>query len=158
MIRLIAGVADNHAIGTDNKIPWHYPQDLQYFKQKTLDSCIIVGRHTWESFGSKPLPRRRHIILSKSMEEDPDFDNVHVAESPSKAIRLAEMIENDIWICGGQKVYEALWPWAREVYITRIPESPANADAFFPYMDMSLWSEKEPESAGDLKVQVYERL
>ena len=64
-LAMIAALADNRVIGLDNKMPWHLPADLKHFKATTLGKPIIMGRKTWDSLGGRPLPKRRHIVISR---------------------------------------------------------------------------------------------
>jgi dihydrofolate reductase len=67
-ISIISGIAPNRVIGKDNKLPWHYPEDLQYFKKITTGQIIVMGYNTYLSLG-KPLPNRRNIVLYKEPVE-----------------------------------------------------------------------------------------
>ena len=66
-ISLVVAMADNRVIGKDNKMPWHLPDELQYFKKITLGKPIVMGRNTFESIG-RPLPGRKNIVLSRTSE------------------------------------------------------------------------------------------
>lgn len=69
---IVVAVAADLVIGRDGDLPWHHPEDLKHFKRTTLGHCLVMGRGTWESFGSKPLPRRRHLVVSRRAGRDPD--------------------------------------------------------------------------------------
>jgi dihydrofolate reductase len=102
MINLIVATSKNGTIGKNNKIPWDIPDDLRYFKKKTLGSSIIMGRKTFESIG-KPLPKRENIVITSN--ENYRKKGVIVVNSLEKAIKKANHL-NEIFIIGGQKVYE----------------------------------------------------
>ncbi len=69
---IVVAVARDGVIGRDDDLPWHHPEDLKHFKRTTLGHALVMGRKTWESFGAKPLPRRRHLIVSRSVGADAD--------------------------------------------------------------------------------------
>jgi dihydrofolate reductase len=99
---IIVAVSENGVIGSDNTLPWHLPDDLKYFKQKTLNNCIIMGRKTFESIG-KVLPGRKNIVVTR----DPAFSfrGVEVANSLEEAIEKTET-DKIPFITGGGMIFE----------------------------------------------------
>jgi dihydrofolate reductase len=137
MITLIAARARNGAIGKDNDIPWHIPEDLALFKRETLGGAIIMGRKTWESLPFKPLKNRLNIVVSrdKSLTE-------HVVGSVDEAIALAQSHGYfRIYGIGGESIYRALLPKAHRLLITEVDTVVENADAYFPEFDEGEWRE-----------------
>jgi dihydrofolate reductase len=128
MITLIAARARNGAIGKDNQIPWHIPEDLALFKRETLGGAIIMGRKTWESLPFKPLKDRLNIVVSR----DPSiYENT--VETVEDAIALAGSKGYfRIYGIGGQGIYEAMLPMAHRLLITEVETVVEDADAFFP--------------------------
>ena len=99
-------------IGKDGGLPWHYSEDLKRFKRKTIDATVIMGRKTWESIGSKPLPRRRNIVISRK-----PVANVESYTSIKTAIN---QVDGDIWIIGGGQIYNSSLEYCNAVDVTWI--------------------------------------
>lgn len=136
-LSVIAAVARNRVIGHEGRMPWKLPNDLRFFKQVTMGKPMIMGRKTWESFGSKPLPGRPHIVVTGN----PDFtaEGATVVHDLDAAIaegkRLAaEAGVEEVMVIGGGQIYAAALPLADRVYLTEIAASPAG-DTFFPEFD-----------------------
>jgi len=113
---LIAAVAENGVIGKDNKLPWHLPADLQFFKKTTLGHPVIMGRKNFESIG-KILPGRTNIVLTKN----PSFavEGVKIAHSLNDAFKIAALAD-ECFIIGGAEVYREALPFCQKLYITRV--------------------------------------
>lgn len=129
MIHLIAAVAQNNAIGKDNDLLWHIPNDLKRFKKITLNHPIIMGRKTFESFGGKPLPKRHHIIISSVDREN--TEQITWVKSLEDAISAAKKIDEDIYIIGGGSIYKQAIPFAEQLDLT-IVHKDFEGDTFFP--------------------------
>lgn len=123
-------------IGLDNDIPWHYPEDFKRFKRVTLGSAIIMGRKTWESIGSKPLPKRQNIVLTRGT-----LDGIENASTIDAALKLAN--EKTVWFIGGGYVYQQALPYCTLLDITWIPDqiniNPAQNPVYFPDIDPTVW-------------------
>lgn len=133
MISLIAAVGNNLELGLNNKLIWNIPEDLKYFKQITTDKTIVMGRKTYESIG-KPLPNRKNIVLSKKSVK---IDGVLVVNDYKDILDLQE----DIFVIGGQSIYELFLPFADNIYLTEIEES-SEADSYFPNFDRELYKKE----------------
>ena len=106
MTALIAAVARNGTIGRDNALPWRLPEDLRRFKALTMGHAIIMGRKTWESLG-RPLPGRRHVVVSRNPEYR--ADGVTVVGTLAEALAAAG---SDAYVIGGAMLYaQALPSW-----------------------------------------------
>jgi len=106
MIYLIVATDPNGVIGKGNTIPWHLPEDLKLFKSRTIGSSIIMGRNTWDSLPKKPLPGRRNYVLSRKVESLMfEMDNISWCNSLEVAIRDASKHTKDVFIIGGEQVY-----------------------------------------------------
>lgn len=148
-VSLIVAMAANGVIGDNNKLPWHLPEDLAYFKEKTLNKPIIMGSKTHEAIG-RPLPERLNIVLSSRPSTD-FHPNVVVANSISEALALAvSSLEtmrqfvpthytpsNEVMIIGGGEVYKQFEHVVTRMYITRIMKE-FEGDTKFSY-DSSKW-------------------
>ncbi len=138
ILSFIVAVSDNNAIGIDNKLPWHLPEDLKFFKRTTLGKPVIMGRKTYESLG-KPLPGRLNIVLSQKGDIKLP-EGVVLCESLIDAIERVE--EDDVeeaFIIGGGKIFDLAMDFVDRMYITRVHTSIKGADAFFPKVDHSHW-------------------
>jgi dihydrofolate reductase len=135
MISLVVARARNGAIGKNNDIPWHAPEDLKAFQRETLGGAIIMGRNTWDSLPFKPLKNRLNIVVSSS----PDAAET-VVSSVEDAIDLARAQGYArIYGIGGAGIYRAMLPMADRLLITEVELEIAAADAFFPEFDADQW-------------------
>ena len=141
-LSLIAAVANNNVIGSDNKLIWHMPADLKHFKSTTMGHTLIMGRKTFESIG-KPLKGRKTIVVTR--QEDFDAKGVEVVHSISEAIKLVKS-EKEVFVTGGAEIYEQCMTsyYTRRLYITRIYAN-FDGDAFFPDIDTDDWELLEME-------------
>lgn len=120
-------------IGKDGKLMYKLPLDLKYFKQKTVGKIVIMGRKTFESIGSKPLPDRKNIIITSSKEKLPYVDNNKTFQvyDPIEAVALAYALTlkdgltttDHIWIIGGASIYESLMKFVDKIYVTIISDA-----------------------------------
>ncbi|BBP42916.1 type 3 dihydrofolate reductase [Thiosulfativibrio zosterae] len=139
MISMIAAMDKNRVIGADNTMPWHLPDDLKFFKAKTLGKTVIMGRKTFESIGSKPLPGRRNCVISRNTAWQPV--GVEVFSSVDAAINSCAD-EAEVVIMGGGQLYAQMLPLAHKLYITQI-EAEVTGDTVFPVWESSEWQEIE---------------
>ncbi|WP_190811205.1 dihydrofolate reductase [Flagellimonas sp. S3867] len=132
---IIAAAAENNALGINNDLPWHLPDDFKRFKALTSNHKIIMGRKTLESF-PKALPNREHIVVTRDQGYKPKFPCtvVHTLES---AIELVETDER-AFIIGGGEIYKQSLVFATDIELTRIHHA-FEADTFFPDIDDSIW-------------------
>lgn len=139
-INIIAAVAENRAIGYENKLLYWLPDDLKRFKQLTTGHTIIMGRKTFDSLPKGALPNRRNIVISRNTKELPGCE---VYSSINDALSRCEQNE-DIYIIGGASIYEQTIGLADRLCLTEIRDTPAMADTYFPEYDewTELWSEE----------------
>ncbi|MCW3120682.1 MAG: dihydrofolate reductase [Flavipsychrobacter sp.] len=138
IISFIVAVSENNAIGKDNQLPWHLPEDLKFFKRTTLGKPVIMGRKTYESLG-KPLPGRLNIVLS-SNENLVLPEGVLLYKNIDAALeRLQQEPTEEGFIIGGGKVFEETMSLAERIYMTRVHTMIPDADAFFPSIDHTHW-------------------
>lgn len=146
MLSIIVAIAKNNAIGKDNKLLWHLPEDLKRFKRYTTGHNIIMGRKTFESLG-RVLPNRHHIILCNDMEMKIDNPDVEVLEDISKLDKYINSDEEN-FVIGGATMYRLLMPYCNKMYITEIDKE-FDGDVYFPEIDLKEWKvverEKGPE-------------
>ena len=134
MITLIAAVAENNALGKDNLLLWHLPDDFKRFKNITTGNYIIMGRKTFESF-PKPLPNRTHVIITRQKKYT--AENCIVVDSLQKAISVCPKDE-EIFIIGGGEIYTQSIEIADKLDITRVHYT-FEADTFFPEINLNKW-------------------
>ena len=156
MVIGIVAIAKNFAIGKDGKLPWHYPADLKFFKQTTLNHAVVMGFHTWTSIG-KPLPKRLNIILSRQAEIESQ-PNVLLLRSQEEALSLAEFLNGDLFVIGGAKTYENFSGAIERWIVTRVPETVEDADTFMPRDFLAGFDLIETtELENDLRVEIHSK-
>jgi dihydrofolate reductase len=170
----IVAIAKNNAIGKDNGMIWHLPEDLKHFKRTTLGKPIIMGRKSYESLG-KALPGRPNIVISRSHDPLPegkatkifkDMEEVgenvkagtstHKVQTIDEGIALAKEIaektsHDEIFITGGGQIYTETLPYTQRLYVT-ILDREYDADVFFPAINWDEWNiSHEEKHAADLE-------
>ncbi|NQD72146.1 dihydrofolate reductase [Sphingobacterium shayense] len=158
-ITLIVAASENNAIGKDNKMLWHLPDDFKYFKKHTTGHSIVMGRKTFLSIG-KPLPERRNIVLSKDLTFN--ADDIDVANSISEVLTYCRD-EREIFIIGGAQLYKQTLPLANKILLTRV-HTEIQGDAYFPELNQKEWKLVNQENhlhdekhAYDFTFEVWER-
>ena len=142
MITIIAAIAKNNALGKDNDLIWHLPEDLKRFKKTTTGHSILMGRNTFESIG-RPLPNRTSIIITRN--ENYFKDGCLIANSLEAAIELVK-VEAQIFIIGGAQVYTyAMENNIADVLDITLVHHEFEADVFFPEIDLKIWEEVSRE-------------
>ena len=135
MITIIAAVSENNALGKDNQLLWHLPEDFKRFKNLTSGHSIIMGRKTFESF-PKPLPNRTHIIITRQLDYTAPAGCI-VVPSLEKAIELCPKNE-EAFVIGGGEIYQQALELVNKIDITRV-HTTLEADTFFPEIDTDKW-------------------
>ena len=121
----IVAMDEHRLIGCGNRIPWHIPGDLKWFKSVTIGNVVVMGRKTFESIG-KPLPGRDNVVLSRSGFS---FPGVVVVEALEKIPEIFP--DRKIFICGGAQVYKLALPLCNELLITHV-KGIYSGDVYFP--------------------------
>lgn len=161
MISLLLAMDKNRVIGLNNGLPWHLPKDLRFFKEKTINQTVIMGRKTYESIG-KPLPNRRNVILTKTKRDFPkDIEVIHHLQT---VLQWNEKHpEQEYFIIGGAHVFEQILPNADRMYITWIDHS-FKGDTYFPSFSEQDWGltskvkgEKDDKNPYDYYFLQYDR-
>jgi dihydrofolate reductase len=134
MITIIAAVAQNNALGKNNDLLWHLPNDFKRFKEITSGHYIIMGRKTFESF-PKPLPNRTHIVITRQKNYAPS--GCIVVNNLENALEICPKNE-EIFIIGGGEIYKQAITVADKLDITKV-HSEFDADVFFPEIDLQIW-------------------
>ena len=136
MISLVVAASENNAIGKNNQLLWHLPNDLKFFKNTTWGSVVIMGRETFESV-NKPLPGRINIVITK--QPNWNAENVTTAASLEDALlKATETNCKEIYIIGGGEIYKQSLSIADKVYLTRV-HTQIDGDTFFPVLNENQW-------------------
>ena len=159
MIILIAAAAQNNALGKNNELVWHLPDDFKRFKVLTSGHYIIMGRKTFESF-PKPLPNRTHIVITRQKNYNPE--GCIVVDSIEKALEISPKNE-PVFIIGGGEIYQLGLPFADKIELTRVFDN-FDADVFFPEINLNEWKliqeefhQKDEKHKHDFSYQTFVR-
>ena len=126
-VSLIFASSINGVIGVDNKLPWNLKLDMLHFKALTTNKVVIMGRKTFESIGSKPLPNRINAVISTTLEKN-KYENVYVFNSLDECLEYFKSITNnqavfgEVFIIGGKRLIEEGIAIADTIYNTAIKE------------------------------------
>ena len=156
MISIIVAFDENRLIGADNKLPWHFKEDLQYFKKVTTHHDILMGRRTFESilsYRKQPLPNRHHYVATRTA--DYDLEAVTTVSDIESFIK-GYPTDKELFIIGGAKIYEQLLPLADRLYITHVKHT-YEGDTWFPNVEFDKWEVLKKRETDQLCFAVYER-
>ncbi|HUR12404.1 MAG TPA: dihydrofolate reductase [Flavitalea sp.] len=136
IISLVVAASTNHVIGKNNRLLWHLPNDLKFFKNTTWGMPVVMGRKTFEAVG-KPLTGRTNIVITHS----PAWraDGVSVAGNFTDAIAIAAATDaKEMYVIGGGEIYRQSLPLAHKIYLTRV-HTILDGDTFFPEISDATW-------------------
>lgn len=155
---IIVAVSDNWVIGKDNKIPWHVPDDLKWFKKQTTGHPVIMGANTYKSIG-KPLPNRMNIVVSHKY-----VSGAITVHTLKEAYDVAEKADSQCFIIGGAQLYKASINDVDTLYVTHIHTFIPDADTYFPEIDETVWEKVflsplvvDDESGLEYNFAIYKR-
>jgi len=150
---IVAAVSENGVIGRDGDIPWHYPEDMEHFRELTVGQPVVMGRKTFQSLPDnyRPLPDRHNIVLTRSGFE---HEGVETAESLEEAYEIAGKYSDTVFIIGGSTVYEQAMDDADRMELTRIHKE-YEGDSYFPEFDRNRWNETGKEDREELSFVTY---
>jgi len=154
---IVAAVAANGVIGRDGDMPWHYPEDLEHFKDLTTGHPVIMGRRTFESIESRlggPLPDRTNVVLTSDPDRLPD--DVVAVTSVDEAVSAARARDDEAYVVGGATVYGQFLPRVDELVLTEIGTE-YEGDTYFPDWSREEWEEVEREDRDELSFVTYRR-
>ena len=167
IISQIVAIGENYAIGKDNQLLWHYPEDLHYFKTQTLNKVMIMGRKTFDSLG-KPLHKRHHVVISRKPPpaEFLDHPRVQFATTLNQAVQLARIAHSkitpepeDIMIVGGAEIYKISLHITHRIYLTRINKA-YDGDTFYPqsfHVNFKLTSSEKSPIHPEITYEVWSK-
>ena len=157
-ITIVVAAAEDNAIGKNNRLIWRLPEDMKFFKEKTIGHCIVTGRRNYESIPDKfrPLPGRTNIVITRSSDyQAPGAIVVHsFKEAMEKARSLGETV---LGVIGGGEIYREALPYTDIVWLTRVHHRFPDAHTFFPELDPSEWKEtwREEHMADEKHAYAY---
>lgn len=154
-ITMIAAVGKNLELGKNNKLIWPIKEDLQFFRNNTINKPIVMGRNTLESL-PRLLPKRKHIVLTTNTQLSVD-KNVQVYHNIEEVLKFIEEYKEEVMIIGGASIYEQFLEYANKLLLTEIAATDNTADAFFPNFNKSDW-EREVLSVHEEKNIKYKHL
>ncbi len=134
-ISIIVAVAQNNAIGKDNKLLCHISEDLKRFKRLTSEKTVVMGKNTYYSLPNRPLPNRINIVISDIPNEK--IEGCKMAYSIEDAINQCDETKEN-FVIGGASVYRQFLPFADKIYLTKIHKD-FEADCFFENIDLKIW-------------------
>lgn len=164
MIFEIFAMAENGLIGDNNSIPWRLPADFKYFKETTMGHPIVMGRKTWESIGSKPLPGRENVVISRVVgEERETLEGQGCIVFNSVESVIEHYGDKDFFVIGGGEIYRAFLPHTDRLYVT-IVKGDFDGDVYFcnPQLDgwklvSSIDGVVDEKNLYEHKFSIYER-
>ena len=148
---MIAAAAENNALGKDNELVWHLPNDFKRFKTLTSGHYIVMGRKTFESF-PKPLPNRTHVIITR--QKNYKAEGCIIVDSIEKALLVCPKNE-DTFIIGGGEIYTLSLPFTDKIEITRVHHS-FEADAYFPVLNEKEWKLAQSDHNSKDEKHIYD--
>ena len=126
---LIACIGKNNELGADNDLIWKFSNDMKFFKEKTINNAVIMGRNTYESIGGV-LPKRENIIITRN--KDFIVDSALVFNDHESVIKYIKDNSNkEFYIIGGSSIYKYYLPLCSKLYLTEVDDS-YKANVYFP--------------------------
>ena len=153
MKAIMVAMDKNGVIGNNNDLPWHYKEDLAYFKRMTLGKTVLMGRKTFESIQrrlGKPLPKRHNVVLTR---QNTLFEGAEVIHD---IVEYLKTCRDNVFVIGGAQVFEAALPYVDYLYITHI-NATYKGDTYFPQYDKSAFEKISSRIEGPLEFAVYQR-
>ncbi|MFN5438526.1 MAG: dihydrofolate reductase [Bacteroidota bacterium] len=138
ILSVVVAASIENAIGKDNQLLWKLPNDLKFFKNLTWGMPILMGRKTFESIGSKALPGRMNIVLTRQSTLIQGSQLLVAAESMEHAMALAEKSGyKEMFVIGGSELYRQIIPEADNIYLTRVDGKFPDADTYIDAIDQT---------------------
>lgn len=149
MIAAIVAISENNVMGIDNKLPWHLPGELAYFKKITTGNTIVMGRKTYDSIG-RPLPNRQNVVVTRQK----DFMAEGVTVINDLEAYLKNITDENVFIIGGAEIFKIAFPYFDALYITEVLHN-FEGDTWFPDFNKNEWKLKsESEIQTDEKSKI----
>ena len=152
-LTIIAAVGKNNELGNQNELLWKIPEDMQFFRKKTIGKHIVMGMNTLNSLPSL-LPDRKHIVLTQKNREL--NSEIKVFNNKNDLLNYVKLLNDEVFIIGGAQIYALLLEDVDKMILTEIDAS-SKADVYFPQFDKSLWNVEEV-SEHEYQGMQYKRL
>ncbi|MEN9685245.1 MAG: hypothetical protein RLZZ28_1031 [Bacteroidota bacterium] len=144
IISLVVAASTNNAIGFNNQLLWHLPNDMRFFKNTTWGMPVVMGRKTFESMGAKQLGGRMNIVITRNKHWD--AAGINIVHSLQEAVALAAGANyREVFIIGGGEIYKEALPVANKIYLTRV-DVVMEGDSFFPVLEEKSWDRLSEEN------------
>lgn len=154
-INVIVAMTKRRIIGKDGTLPWHLSEDLKLFKAHTTGNIVIMGRKTFDSIG-RPLPNRRNLVVSKSIQENEKVAGVEYFPDLEHALNAAQDGSGKIFIIGGASIYHQMIEKADRLYISLV-DGDFDGDTCFPEVKEDVWKVVATEPHTGFTLYIYER-
>jgi dihydrofolate reductase len=151
MLIIISAIGSNRIIGDGNKLPWHIPSEYKQFLDHITDQTMVMGRRSFELFKNHMLPERM-VVVSRSLKTD----KASVFPSLPQALEYSKKFPEDIYICGGQSIYEESIKYADYMYLSFI-KGEHRGNVYFPEFDREEWSAENKEEHDEFVFVIYRR-
>ena len=143
MLKIIACVSENLAIGKGNNLIFTIPEDMEFFKNTTSGHTVVMGHNTLKSIG-RALPGRTNVVLTKEVPSKPIENVQYVTDANELIENIVSLAKNeDVYIIGGVSLYEMFLPYAHELLLTNVQCVATGCDAFFPKFEHIYTLEEE---------------
>lgn len=156
MITLIAAVNHNNLLGKDNSMPWHVPEDLAHFKEKTIHKAVLMGRKTYDSL-PKVLADRTIYVLSTQPSLSKMADNVILIHELDTLVEKYRSSEEELMVAGGATIYKQTLPYASKIILSYIDDH-QDGDVYFPQFSTDEFKLKQTIQKETFTIKEYKRI
>ena len=151
MVIIISAIGSNHIIGNGDGLPWHIPSEYNQFLGYVKDQTVIMGRRSYEIFKKDMLPERM-VVVSRTLKTD----RASVIGSLEEALAYSKTFSEDVYICGGQSIYEESIRYADYMYLSFI-KGEHQGNVYFPSFDEGEWSVEREEEHDEFVFVIYRK-
>jgi len=155
MLSLIVAYDENRGIGKENKLPWHYPTDLKYFKEKTYGHTVAMGRKTFLSIG-KALPGRKNVVFTNNPSMLVGVPDIEINTNPVAFFQQTKDTPDEVFVIGGSEIFKLALPYIHRLYVSEIART-FDVDTYFPTIDLTEFNKKSSNTIDELTFIVYEK-
>lgn len=131
----LAAMSRNRVIGVENRLPWNIPEDMKFYRDKTLGHILIMGRKTFDSMPSGAHKKRMNLVITRSPEKFQNHENVIYVATLAEALRHARELvphyHEEVFVVGGGEIYAQSLPFVDRIYLTRI-DADYVGDTYYP--------------------------
>ena len=145
-IQLIVACAENRVIGRARRLPFHIPEDKEWFHDRTANQVVVLGRICFETWPRVLLDGRKPVVITSNRALA--NDQVRVAANVTEALAIAQELPGEIMVCGGQRIYEETLSIADRILLTLV-HSPVDGDTYFPEWRQLPWRETWKKDGAD---------